>query len=63
MRVLLLCNKSPWPPKDGGAAATLNLIKELSASNVSVTVLALNTSKHFVKEEDIPESLSKSIIV
>jgi glycosyltransferase involved in cell wall biosynthesis len=61
MRVLLLCNKSPWPPKDGGAAATLNLIKGLSALNVSVTLLAINTSKHFVRKEDIPEALSKSI--
>ena len=61
MRVLLLCSKSPWPPKDGGATATLNLIKGLSALNVSVTVLAINTSKHFVREEDIPEAIFNSI--
>jgi polysaccharide biosynthesis protein PslH len=61
MRVLLLCSKSPWPPKDGGAAATLNLIKGLSALNVSVTVLAINTSKHYIRKEDIPEALSESI--
>jgi glycosyltransferase involved in cell wall biosynthesis len=60
MRVLLLCNKSPWPPKDGGAAATLNLITGLTYCNVSVTVLAFNTAKHFVKTDDIPEKFSKS---
>jgi len=60
MRILLLCNKSPWPPKDGGAAATLNIIKGLTYCNASVTVLAMITSKHFVKPEEIPEELSKS---
>ena len=61
MRILLLCNKSPWPPKDGGAAATLNMIQGLSVGNVSVTVLSLNSSKHFVNMEEIPGELSKSI--
>jgi hypothetical protein len=60
MRILLLCNKSPWPPKDGGAAATLNIIKGLSACNVSITVLAINTSKHFVETDQIPENLRNS---
>jgi polysaccharide biosynthesis protein PslH len=59
MRILLLCNKSPWPPKDGGAVATLNIIKGLTHFNMSVTVLAVNTSKHFVKAEDIPDELRK----
>jgi polysaccharide biosynthesis protein PslH len=60
MRILLLCNKSPWPPKDGGASATLNIIRSLLAFNASVTVLALNTSKHFVRIEDIPDELINS---
>jgi len=61
MKILLLCNKSPWPPKDGGAAATWNIIMGLSTQNVSLTVLALNTSKHFVKAGEIPDALSESI--
>ena len=61
MKILLLCNKSPWPPKDGSAAATLNIIKGLSAQNISVTVLAINTSKHFIKTEEIPDELAKMI--
>jgi glycosyltransferase involved in cell wall biosynthesis len=60
MKILLLCNKSPWPPKDGGAAATSNIIRSLVAGNSSVTVLSLNTSKHFVKIEEIPDDLKKS---
>jgi polysaccharide biosynthesis protein PslH len=60
MKILLLCNKSPWPPKDGGAAATSKMISSLLAGNSSVTVLALNTSKHFVRIEDIPDELKRS---
>lgn len=60
MRILLLCNKSPWPPKDGGACATLNIIRCLLAGNSSVTILSLNTSKHFARIEDFPEDVTKS---
>ena len=56
MRILLLSNKSPWPPKDGGSSATLGLIDGLSAAGAHVTVLAFNTIKHLVYEEDIPDS-------
>jgi hypothetical protein len=55
MKILLLCNKSPWPPKDGGAVAILNMISGLSAKKAYVTVLAMNTSRHFVKIEDVPD--------
>jgi glycosyltransferase involved in cell wall biosynthesis len=55
MKILLLTNKSPWPPKDGGAAATLAMIKGLTACGASVTVVALNTLKHFVSPENIPQ--------
>jgi polysaccharide biosynthesis protein PslH len=58
MRILLLCNKSPWPPKDGGASATLNIIRSLLVHKASVTVLALNTIKHFQKIEEIPPELA-----
>jgi polysaccharide biosynthesis protein PslH len=61
MRILLLCNKSPWPPKDGGASATLNIISCLIAGNCSVTILSLNTSKHYVRIGDIPAELTNSI--
>jgi glycosyltransferase involved in cell wall biosynthesis len=60
MRILLLCNKSPWPPKDGGACATSNIIRSLLAGNSSVTILSLNTSKHFARIEDFPDEVTKS---
>jgi glycosyltransferase involved in cell wall biosynthesis len=61
MRILLLCNKSPWPPKDGGSSATLNLIRGLSAMNVEVSVLALNTEKHHSSINIIPEEIQNNI--
>jgi glycosyltransferase involved in cell wall biosynthesis len=60
MRILLLCNKSPWPPKDGGAAATLKMIMGLLTHNVSITVLAINTAKHHIEADKIPEELFRS---
>lgn len=61
MRILLLCNKSPWPPKDGGAAATFNMIRGLSAMTASVSVLAFNTSKHHITIDEIPEELKQTV--
>lgn len=61
MKILLLSNKSPWPPKDGGAAATLCMIKGLSECNATVTVLAFNTIKHFTETAEIPGEYRKNI--
>jgi polysaccharide biosynthesis protein PslH len=59
MKILLLTNKPPWPPNDGGALATLNMIKGLSYNGAHVTVLYMNTFKHNTSIEDIPEDLLK----
>jgi len=47
MRILLIANKIPYPPKDGGSIATLNMAMGLSEQGAKVTLLAMNTSKHF----------------
>jgi glycosyltransferase involved in cell wall biosynthesis len=54
MRILLLTNKSPWPPMDGGSSATLCMIKMLSSQGASVTVLSFNTLKHHADTGNIP---------
>ena len=61
MRILQLTNKVPWPPKDGGAIATLTLSKGFFIHGHQVTVLAMNTKKHYVYQEDIPEHLANEI--
>jgi glycosyltransferase involved in cell wall biosynthesis len=59
MKILLLSNKSPWPPKDGGSAATMSMIKGLAAKGASVTVLAFNTLKHHANIQDIPSDIAE----
>ena len=61
MRILQLTNKTPWPPTDGGAIATLNLSKGFFLLGNPVTILAMNTEKHFTRLEDIPEHLAAQI--
>ncbi|HNX56440.1 MAG TPA: glycosyltransferase family 4 protein [Prolixibacteraceae bacterium] len=50
-------NKVPWPPKDGGAIACLNMTKGFSMLGHEVTVLSMNTSKHHVRLKDMPVGL------
>lgn len=59
MRILQLMNKVPWPPKDGGAIACLNMTKGFSMLGHEVTVLSMNTSKHHVRIKDMPGDLRK----
>lgn len=60
MRILQIANKFPYPPKDGGSRATFNLTKGFSELNQEVTVLAMNTSKHFNDTRNLPENLKKT---
>ena len=61
MRILILSPKLPYPPKDGGAIATLSLAKGLAGSGMEVSILAFNTKKHFFPPESIPADLSEEI--
>ena len=54
MRILFLCNKSPWPPKEGGSMAMNMLIEGLTTAGHVVKVLAVNSFKFNIREEDIP---------
>lgn len=57
MRILQLMNKVPWPPKDGGAIACMNMTKGFSMLGHEVTVLCMNTSKHHVRIKDMPAQI------
>ena len=61
MKILFLTNKLPYPPKDGGSIATLNMITGISNAGHEVTCLSLNTLKHSFPIEKIPGSLSGKI--
>lgn len=61
MKILILTNKLPYPPRDGGSIVTLNMLKGLRDCNHQVTCLAMNTRKHPYPVEEIPEELRLSI--
>lgn len=51
LRTLHLCNRVPFPPHDGGAIGIYDIITNLSALGCAVTVLAVNTPKHFQPDD------------
>ncbi len=54
LKVLFICNKSPWPPGEGGPIAMNNLITGLLDAGHRVKVLAVNSNKYSVDPEKIP---------
>ena len=61
MKILVLTNKMPYPPRDGGSIATLNMITSLRDAGHQITCLSLNTSKHPFPPGKIPLPLRASI--
>ena len=57
MKILQVTNKVPYPVKDGGAIACMNLTRGFSLLGHKVTVLSMNTRKHFVEPDEIPDSI------
>lgn len=55
MRILQLCNKSPWPPKEGGSIAMKAIIDSLATEKHKLKVLAMNTPKYYINAKDIPK--------
>ena len=55
MKILLLCNKPPYPASEGGPMAMNSIITGLLEAGHQVKVLAVNSEKYNVKESDIPE--------
>lgn len=56
MRILQLVNRVPWPLIDGGSIAYYRFIYGYHQQGCQVSVLAFNTSKHFVAE--LPHELT-----
>lgn len=53
MNILQICNKAPYPPRDGHTIAMFNISKSLSQQGHSVKILSLNTKKHYVKHTEL----------
>jgi glycosyltransferase involved in cell wall biosynthesis len=60
VKILQLCNKVPYPEKDGGAIAISTFTRGLIQAGHSIKMLAMNTVKHYVDESSIPEEFKKS---
>ena len=54
MKVLMLCNKSPWPTKEGGPIAMNAMVRGLLKAGYDLKIMALNTNKYTVQPSDIP---------
>lgn len=61
LRILVLCNKMPFPPTDGGSIAMLNMLTGLSDAGNNVDVLAMQTPKHHFQINQLPQHLTSNI--
>lgn len=56
MKILQLTKKFPYPLKDGESIAVTNLSKSLIAAGCQMTLLSMNTSKHYIEIDSLPDS-------
>ena len=54
LQILQLCHKFPYPLRDGGAIAVTYLAKAYAALGHEVTLLSMNTSKHWFDISTLP---------
>lgn len=54
MKILQLCNKFPYPLKDGAAIASTCLASALASLGHEVSLLSMNTSKHWFDIDKLP---------
>lgn len=63
MRILQLSNRVPYPPKDGGAIGIWVFTKEFIAAGHEVTMLAMNTPKHYFNSDQLPENIKNKATI
>lgn len=56
MKILQLTKKFPFPLKDGESIAVSNLSESLCNLGCEITLLSMNTSKHYVSIASLPDS-------
>lgn len=55
MKILLICNKSPWPPREGGPIAMNAIAEGLINAGHQVKILAINSYKYKIDVNSIPK--------
>ncbi|MFK7807451.1 MAG: glycosyltransferase family 4 protein [Saprospiraceae bacterium] len=58
MKILQLTKKFPYPVKDGEAIAIYTLASSLQQLGAEVTLLCMNTPKHFFDIQELPDSFN-----
>src|ERR1700739_884352 len=53
IRLLQITNKPPYPPNDGSSVAVYNMSCGLINNQVDLTLLCINTKKHFKPDDKI----------
>lgn len=61
MKILLLCNKLPYPTNDGSSIAIARMIEGFVDASAQVTALCLNTVKHRKDPQKIPSAIKKNV--
>lgn len=59
MKILQITKKFPHPVKDGEVIGIINLTKGFAAQGHEVTVLSLNTKKHYFPLNKLPDEVKK----
>lgn len=58
MKILQLCKKFPYPLKDGEAVAVTNLSRALNELGCEITLLCMNTTKHYTDISKLPKDFN-----
>ncbi len=58
MKILQLCKKFPYPLKDGESIAVTHLSRALNELGCEMTLLVMNTSKHYFDTTQLPSSFN-----
>ena len=58
MKILQLCKKFPYPLKDGESIAVTYMSKALNELGCELTLLAMNTVKHYCEVDELPKSFN-----
>ena len=61
MNILFISNKIPFPPKDGGAIATFQHMWGLVSLGQTVTIVTINSKKHYFDVAQIPQEIASKI--
>ncbi|MDR2084935.1 MAG: glycosyltransferase family 4 protein [Bacteroidales bacterium] len=61
MKILFLCNKNPYPERDGGCMGMNVYIKEAARLGNYVKVLAVNSEKNFTDPDCIPDDYKNAV--